>query len=170
MNTVRVSATVVPHSEDGGIRTDWSLRLTLEFLGMQASVDIPAAQINGYTKAVPLLELAKPVSAKRQRRDSMKQEEGVAAQVGGRRQRGSGAVSFRKGDVRREGEYRIECKYTTTQSYSVKRSDLEKAWQECSPGELPIFVVDFNNRKTRVQEERWYMIPQQLWEKLCRRG
>ncbi|TXH10928.1 MAG: hypothetical protein E6R04_03940 [Spirochaetes bacterium] len=49
-------------------------------------------------------------------------------------QPGSGAPEFYKGDVRKAGELRVECKTTSSKSYTLKLSDLEKIKAESIMG------------------------------------
>lgn len=105
-------------------------------------------------------------SAKRIKRASMKQESRVAEDMGGRRQTGSGALSWKKGDGRVAGKYRIENKMRFTKGITITRSDLSKIRSECSPGEVPLFQVDFANKTTTAVEDSWILVPYDHWKKV----
>jgi len=107
-------------------------------------------------------------SKKHRRRLSKKQERRVAEGVGGRAQCGSGALPGNKGDGRVYGRLRIENKFTTKKSYSVKRSDLDKIRAECQGRETPVFQIDFRDPAFNRLEDSWVLIPEQVWRKLIR--
>lgn len=67
---------------------------------------------------------------------SRRQERSVANDIGGRVQVASGATDFAKGDVRAMGELRIECKTTSSGSYSLKKNDITKITTEALSGGL----------------------------------
>ena len=76
---------------------------------------------------------------------SPKQEKCLAHRLGGERVRGSGCGT-EKGDVRIKGVARVETKTTGAQSFSVTREMLDKIETAAlSSGEVPAFVVEFNN-------------------------
>lgn len=79
------------------------------------------------------------------KRKSLLQERKAAEDVGGRVQPGSGAPEFYKGDVRKRGDLRLECKTTGSKSYNLKLSDLEKVKAEAVMGgaEGWAFQVEF---------------------------
>jgi len=108
---------------------------------------------------------AAKVSKKRQRRAATKQEEQVAQLHGGHRHRGSGAVSHKKGDARIRHRYRIENKYTTKEGIRLKREDLLKIRSECTPGECPVFQIDFKAPGTLKTEDQWVLVPLKEWER-----
>jgi hypothetical protein len=60
------------------------------------------------------------MSFKLNKRKSVLQERRAAEAIGGRVQPGSGAPEFYKGDVRKAGELRVECKTTSAQSYALE--------------------------------------------------
>lgn len=105
-------------------------------------------------------------NAKRVKRASMAQEEEVASDMGGHRQRGSGAVAWKKSDGRVRGKYRIENKLKMVKSITITREELDKVRSECSPGEVPLFEVDFANRATLKIEDRWILVPYEEWKKV----
>lgn len=74
---------------------------------------------------------------------SEEQEKRVARLQGGRVTPASGALSGAKGDVRQRGRHRIECKYTTKKSYSIKLDELLKIEGEASAGELSLLHLEF---------------------------
>lgn len=108
---------------------------------------------------------AAKVSKVRQRRAAIKQEEQVAQLHGGHRNKGSGSVSHRKGDARIRHKYRIENKFTTKQEIRLKREDLMKIRSECTPGECPVFQIDFKAPGTLKTEDQWVLVPLKEWEK-----
>ena len=69
--------------------------------------------------------------AKKRRRKSMRQEDRVADALSGYRQRGSGALPGRKGDVRGV-ELLGECKRTDKKSISITISYLDKITREAA--------------------------------------
>ena len=99
------------------------------------------------------------VSAKQSRRASIRQEESIAKNLGGRRQPGSGALPGIKGDVKVDGTYRIEAKYTRNKTYRLDRAELNKIRGECVGLEVPLFVVDFVDPQTGGSPDRWVALP-----------
>ena len=80
-------------------------------------------------------------------RQSKLQERRTARDVGGRVQPASGATPFAKGDVRKMGDIRIECKTTSGQSYVLKKSDLVKIRREAASAlEEWAFVIQFQKQ------------------------
>lgn len=98
------------------------------------------------------------VSPKRQKRASIAQEDSIMEALGGRRQKGSGAVAGLKGDGRVRHKYRVEAKYTRAGSYRVERSELNKIRGECAGTEIPLFVIDFVDPQTGGSPDRWVML------------
>ena len=89
---------------------------------------------------------------RRQKEISLRQEEKIASDIGGRTVAGSGAARSSGGsDVRKKGEYRVEAKYTEAQFYSIKLSELEKLRVEAAKGgaEQPVFQIGFKRPATR---------------------
>jgi hypothetical protein len=107
----------------------------------------------------PEVELEKVVVTHRRRKVVDQQEAEMAAMVGGRKQAGSGSVLGCKGDVRKKGVFRIECKSTEAQSFSLKRELLDKIRSECAGTEEPAFDIKFLNKATLQEEDRWVAIP-----------
>ncbi len=94
----------------------------------------------------------------RQKRAS-KQEASLASAVGGKTQKGSGNQLSAKGDVRKKGIFRLECKSTTNKSFSMTREILDKISSECLRLERPGLDVLFLNPTTLREEDRWVAIP-----------
>lgn len=90
------------------------------------------------------------------KRKSVLQERRTAADVGGREQPGSGAPEFYKGDVRKAGELRIECKTTGSKAFPLKLAELEKIKGEALMGGDPAWAMQvefqgqFTNKKFAV--------------------
>jgi hypothetical protein len=82
-----------------------------------------------------------------QRRSDL-QEDRVARDLEGRRQKASGASKFAKGDVRKPLEIRAECKTTGFRSYSLKLSDWRKLQAQAVQGglEAPVMQVEFQGQ------------------------
>ncbi len=87
-------------------------------------------------------------TGRRQKRLSKQQEEKTAAELGGRTQANSGATRMGGGgDVRIQGKYRIECKFTEGPRYTLKLSDLEKLKKQANAvAEVPIFQFQFRSK------------------------
>lgn len=102
---------------------------------------------------------------KNDKRASMKQEQKLADSVGGVRQKGSGALPWAKGDVRKRGELRGEAKQTRAKQYTVKREDLDKIRSECSFGEDPFLAVWFCDQNWKP-EDKWVLVPEAIWRRL----
>ena len=108
-------------------------------------------------------------SAKANRRRAMRQEATLAEDTGGRTQRGSGSLPWAKGDVRKKGEFRAECKFTRSKSFSVTRAILDKIRSECSFDETPVLDISFVSG-TGKTEDRWIAIPYEEWLRLRKDG
>lgn len=106
------------------------------------------------------LDEAKPrrVVSKARRKRVARQEQDMAEAIGGRTQAGSGSVAGCKGDVRKKGFFRIECKSTEAKSFSVKREILDKIRSECGRQELPALDILFLGPNL-VEEDRWVAVP-----------
>lgn len=105
-------------------------------------------------------------NAKRVKRATMKQEEAVASDMGGHRQRGSGTVAWRKGDGLVKGKYRIENKMRFTKGITVTREELNKIRSECEQGEVPLFQFDYADRATCKVQDQWILVPYEHWKKV----
>lgn len=76
-------------------------------------------------------------------KDSQRQEKALARKLGGSVNSGSGNGWIRKGDVRTEKEL-WELKITSSKSYSLKDSELQKNIdQALIDGRIPVFLVEF---------------------------
>jgi len=95
---------------------------------------------------------------KKAKKTSQKQEVDIAAELGGTTQPGSGNQRGAKGDVRKKGELRVEAKFTTARSFSLKLDELYKISGECGLGERPVFVIDFLEPGTRKPKDRFAVI------------
>jgi hypothetical protein len=100
----------------------------------------------------------KKVTAKKQKRASMKQETDIMEALGGRRQVGSGALAHLKGDGRVRDKYRVEAKYTRSNSYRLTRQELNKLRGECEGSEIPVFVIDYVDPETGGSPDRWVVV------------
>jgi hypothetical protein len=112
-----------------------------------------------------VIQYADPASAKRAARRihlSRSMERGLAADVGGKVQPGSGNQDA-KDDVRVHGEWRFEHKYTDSmRSYSLHPSDLEAVARHANlMGEKPALVLNF-----RKLDKRFVTIPYDLFLEL----
>lgn len=105
-------------------------------------------------------------NAKKLRRRSMKIEDNIAEAIGGRRHKGSGALAYAKGDVRKRGRLRVESKFTQAASYRVTLADLRKIDSECSFGETPAFDITFVEPGTLREIDAWVLIPRSEWQRL----
>lgn len=80
------------------------------------------------------------------RKRSQRQEQKVASDLGGRTVAGSGAAKFSGGgDVRKQGEIRVECKFTQKNYYDLSHSDLTKIKTQALKGglEMPVMQIEF---------------------------
>jgi hypothetical protein len=113
-----------------------------------------------YTQYVPVAEVKpiKRVTAKKNKRASIRQEDEIAEALGGRRQAGSGSLAHLKGDVRVRNKYRIEAKHTRAGSYRLERNELNKIRGECAGTEIPLFVIDFVDPQTGGAPDRWVVV------------
>lgn len=100
----------------------------------------------------------KKIPAKKNKRASIKQETEIMEALGGRRQAGSGALAHLKGDGRVRDKFRVEAKYTRSGSYRVTRQELNKIRGECTPPEVPLFIIDFVDPETGGSPDRWVMV------------
>lgn len=126
---------------------------------------VPNGELHAMYTPKPEAKLKK-ISAKKNKRASIAQENEVMEALGGRRQAGSGAVGHLKGDGRVRDKYRVEIKYTRTKGYSVTRDELSKIRGECSATEEPLFVIDFVDPETGGSADRWVLVPFHHFRKL----
>lgn len=93
------------------------------------------------------------------KRRSRRQEDSVAEDLGGRRQKASGAMKGAKGDVRLKGKARVECKLTTKDSYRVTLQELSKIRGEAAFPEVPVMMLEFVEKASGKGFERWAVVP-----------
>jgi hypothetical protein len=74
---------------------------------------------------------------------SKDQEKRAAKRWNARGQPGSGAMDHTKGDVRKKGVLREECKFTLAKSYTIKLEELLKIEREASGDETPFLEIEF---------------------------
>lgn len=149
--------------EMNGTTFETRCRITATCLGGTKEVVLE----DGYPQTLTFdgVPQAAKVNKKRLRRAAIKQEEQVAQKHGGHRNKGSGSISYLKGDARIRHKYRIENKFTTKQEIKVTRGDLLKIRSECTPGECPVFQIDFKTPGTLKTEDQWVLVPLKEWEK-----
>lgn len=92
---------------------------------------------------------------KRIRRTSRNQEKQVAKDLGGKVQVNSGAVRLGGGsDVRVQGKFRVECKFTNKESYTLKLLELEKLKKQAnSTLEYPIFQFSLKDNLGKLGDK-----------------
>lgn len=158
MKTIKVSAEV---REDG-------LYLHLSSDGTDGDTigPIDLNDPRSHTAILQEIETAGPGShppSRRLRKRADRTELKVAEDIGGRKQKASGALPHAKGDVRLRGKHRVEIKTCTLKGYHIKREDLDKIRGEAAFGEKPAFVVEFVDKFTLKREDRWVLIPYEDW-------
>lgn len=140
------------------------LKLTLFINGKEGLIKfLPWMDLIRKSRVRENLILDNPISKQRMRRAATQQERETAEALGGYRQTGSGARQGYKGDGRVFGRFRIENKFTTRLSFSVKLRELTKIRAECAAQEVPIFDVQFKEKGTLKTVEHWALIP---WSEL----
>lgn len=83
---------------------------------------------------------------------SRKQEKEVAKRIGGRTTPASGSRE-EKGDCRKKGVVRVECKTTSHKSFSVTLEMIDKIEEAAfSSEELPVILVEFNKDGKKFRE------------------
>jgi hypothetical protein len=105
----------------------------------------------------------KAFKPKRLKRRSMKQENKIAKDIGGKRQPGSGAMSHAKGDIRKVGRLRLEAKFTYAKSFRLSVDTLDKIQAEAAPGELPGVVVSLLDKHTNRELQSFVIVPYHDW-------
>lgn len=101
---------------------------------------------------------------------SVQQERETAERLGGRTTPGSGS-KYQKGDVRRRGLFRIECKCTRNASFSVTRTMVRKL-DEATLGtkEIPVFQVELlGNDRIGQSDMKFYVVRAQDMEEMLER-
>lgn len=95
---------------------------------------------------------------KKRRRKSMKQEDRLAKELGGRRQAASGALPGRRGDVD-VPELLIECKRTDKKSIRIEIEYLRKITEEASgTGKVPALSIEIGDPPRFVSRD-WVLVP-----------
>jgi hypothetical protein len=96
-----------------------------------------------------------------------RREKELAADLGGSVQPGSGCFDGKGGDVVK-GEYLIEHKYTTCQSYSLSLHVLRKIRQEAEQQrKKPVLVVEMSGGYYGLYPaEKWACLPYEEWKRL----
>jgi hypothetical protein len=94
------------------------------------------------------------------------QESRVASQVGGKRQPGSGASDYAKGDVKQE-KFLIECKMTQAGSIRVTGKWLSKISREAvAAGRKPALSIEIQGHDDPMMERDWVMVPKSVFKML----
>ena len=90
-----------------------------------------------------------------------KAEGSLAKRLGGSVTPGSGAIEGAKGDVR-VGNFLVENKTSTNDSFSVKKDHLYKIYQEAlEVSKVPALAFQFVNAEGKSQKkDRWVCIPE----------
>jgi len=112
---------------------------------------------------LPDLKTGPTPPSRMMRKRANRTEEDIAEDIGGKKQKASGALPWAKGDVRKKGEHRIEAKTTRSKQYIVKREELDKIRSECGYGEKPTFIIAFVNPHTLREEDKWALTPYEDW-------
>lgn len=99
---------------------------------------------------------------------SLAQERRNAELIGGRTQPGSGSSNRAKGDVRKQGEYRGESKFTFAKSYSLEMAIMDKIASECGDGEKPMLFLDFKNKTTQKTTGKFVVMYETDFEELLK--
>jgi len=105
------------------------------------------------------------LSAKQLKRRATKQELSRIEAIGGKRHSGSGSKAHLKSDGSTD-RWRMENKFTTAASFSLKLADLTKLRSECQGWQAPVFNVEFQEKHTGRVKETWVLLPAKEWEKL----
>lgn len=93
------------------------------------------------------------------KRISRQQEKRAANDIGGKTQAASGATKFGGADVRVQGKYRVECKFTNKSSYILKLTELEKLKKQANASlEYPIFQFCLRSHLGKL-EKPYAVIP-----------
>ena len=85
----------------------------------------------------------------------------MAKLMGAKRQKASGSLSGAKGDIRKVGVLRGECKFTRAKSFSLKLEELKKIELEVGAGENPAFFIEF---QCQQPPKRYVVLPEWLYE------
>lgn len=156
--------TLAFHPTDNGIVVD----IIAEGTEVESTTFDPKEFANGEVVrhlllSTPEIKPGRVPPSKRIKKRARREEELIAEQVGGKRQKGSGALPWAKGDVRKKGHLRIESKTCKVKQYTVTRHELDKIRGECGMNEKPAFVITFIHPQTLRQEDKWVLIPYEDW-------
>lgn len=155
---MRVLVSVIPVFKEDGIYLDIFYGTSHDQVGPLQE----GAQLQAILEP-PEVEAPKGGVRPSLRRAAKRSENKLAAEIGGKRQPNSGATPGAKGDVRKRGELRMECKTTTTKGYRVTRAELDKIRAEAGRNEVPGLVIQFIHPGTHREEDRWVLIPHEHW-------
>lgn len=111
----------------------------------------------------PTLPEQQDVPKKHTRKKSNDQERRAASRHGAKVVAGSGSSELSKGDIRKRGELRGECKYTAASSYTLRVADLVKLELETRGEEVPVFEIEF---QCDLPHRRYYVIPDHVYHRM----
>jgi hypothetical protein len=101
------------------------------------------------------------------KRISKQQEKRAAEDIGGQTQAASGGTRFGGADVRLVNKYRIECKVTEKNSYTLKLKELEKLKKQAVKSlEQPIFQFAYRDKLGKLDRYavlKYRNIPKERW-------
>jgi len=96
------------------------------------------------------------------------QEKRAARDIGGLQQKGSGSSPFAKGDFRKMGDVRGECKFTRKTTYILKEDDLKKIQLEALKGGFEDWVMQVEFVGDVGQSKKFavldYKMFQEMWQ------
>lgn len=96
---------------------------------------------------------------------SNEHESRIADRIGGKKQRGSGAVDGHKGDVRAP-ELLIEAKMTSKESISIKKEWIIKISKEAAAyAKIPALAIAFDEMPV-IADKDWIAIPMSFFKRL----
>ncbi len=154
------------------VQTDRGVFLRITFDGKELPAVGPLQDETGFLVPIEIEEekveeeYPKKNSARRTRQRSIRQENLIAKDIGGRRQFASGALPGRKGDAYKEGITRVEAKFTYANSYRLELNTMLKAGSEAKHGEIPAVVVDFVDKSTSKTIEKLAIVYYADWKRL----
>jgi hypothetical protein len=147
----------------GGVETVCSIGV--ECLGQYKEVSLRGGNPSQVTFRAEPVQPKCNANKKRRRRKATRQEEDAAELHGGKRHKGSGVLPYLKSDASTRHAYRMECKSTAGVGIRVQRKDIEKLRSECEPGQVPVFLLQYNEPTTLRTQDEWVMVPKKEWEK-----